>query len=124
MRVINSPSWGGVRLPAVAVRAGRRGGAQMKLRLGVGSRRLGGHARAGFLLVALVAFAVVLVPSGSASGPSSGIKQAFVCLAQGTLDAASVPGTCDTSALPGGQTVPLTLTIGNANTSTQSLGSA
>jgi len=75
--------------------------------------------RLAVLVTALAAVAVALTPAGSASPPSSGIKQYTVCLAQ-----SATPNNCDTSALPGGSTVSLTLTITNANTSTQSLGSA
>ena len=75
--------------------------------------------RLAILLTALAAVAVALTPAGSASPPSSGIKQYTVCLAQ-----SATPDTCDTSALPGGSVVSLTLTITNANSSTQSLGSA
>src|SRR5437764_12564624 len=75
--------------------------------------------RLAVLIPALAAVAIALTPAGSASPPSSGIKQYTACLAQ-----AATPATCDTSALPGGSLVSLTVTITNANTSTQSLGSA
>ena len=75
--------------------------------------------RLAVVVTALAAVAIALTPAGSASPPSSGIKQYTVCLAQ-----SATPGTCDTSALPGGSVVSLTLTITNANSSTQSLGSA
>ena len=70
------------------------------------------------IVTALMAVAIALTPAGSASPPSSGIKQYTVCLAP-----SATPETCETSALPGGSTVSLTLTIKNANSSTQSLGS-
>jgi hypothetical protein len=70
------------------------------------------------VVTALIAIAIALTPAGSASPPSSGIKQYSVCLARSTT-----PAVCDTSALPGGSTVSLTLTITNTNSSTQSLGS-
>ena len=75
--------------------------------------------RLAVVVTALAAVAIALTPAGSASPPSSGIKQYTVCLAQ-----SATPGICDTSALPGGSVVSLTLTITNANSSTQSLGSA
>ena len=75
--------------------------------------------RLALVVTALGAVAFALTPAGSASPPSSGIKQYTVCLAQ-----SATPTTCDTSALPGGSVVSLTLTITNANSSTQSLGSA
>ncbi|MFL5967130.1 MAG: hypothetical protein ACJ747_11315 [Gaiellaceae bacterium] len=75
--------------------------------------------RLAVLIPALAAVAIALTPAGSASPPSSGIKQYTACLAQ-----AATPTTCNTSALPGGSLVPLTLTLTNANTSTQSVGSA
>jgi hypothetical protein len=76
--------------------------------------------RLAVLIPALAALAIALTPAGSASPPASGIKQYNVCLQQSSAAA----GTCDTSALPGGSMVSLTLTITNANSSTQSLGSA
>src|SRR5947208_11680213 len=74
--------------------------------------------RLAVLIPALAVVAIALTPAGSASPPSSGIKQYIPCLAQ-----SATPATCDTSGLPGGSLVSLTLTIRNANTSTQSLGS-
>src|SRR5215207_5059789 len=73
--------------------------------------------RLAVIVTALAAVAIAVTPAGSAGPPSSGIKQYAVCLTQ-------TASTCDTSALPGGSMVSLTLTITNANTSTQSLGSA
>jgi hypothetical protein len=75
--------------------------------------------RLAVLVPALATVAIALTPAGSASPPSSGIKQYTACLAQ-----SATPATCDTSALPGGSLVSLTVTLTNANTSTQSLGSA
>src|SRR6478672_2013362 len=75
--------------------------------------------RLAVVVTALAAVAIALTPAGSASPPSSGIKQYTACLAQSAM-----PGTCDTTALPGGSVVSLTLTITNTNSSTQSLGSA
>jgi hypothetical protein len=69
------------------------------------------------IVTALAAVAIAVTPTGSAGPPSSGIKQYAVCLTQ-------TASACDTSALPGGSMVSLTLTIKNANSSTQSLGSA
>lgn len=93
----------------------------MRARFSAWSRRT---RRTRGVLVAFGALAVlgaVLVPAGAASPPSSGIKQASVCLQVG-----STPGLpCATvSELPGGQTVALTFTVTNANTSTQAIGSA
>jgi len=91
----------------------------MKLDLFTRDGRPSRRRRLAVVATALAAVAVALTPAGSASPPSSGIKQYTVCLAQ-----SATPGTCDTSALPGGSVVSLTLTITNANSSTQSLGSA
>ena len=91
----------------------------MKLDLFTRGRRRLRRRRLAVVVTALAAMAIALTPAGSASPPSSGIKQYTVCLAQ-----SATPGTCDTSALPGGSVVSLTLTITNANSSTQSLGSA
>jgi hypothetical protein len=84
----------------------------------VGDRRPPQRWRLAAVVTALAAVAIALTPAGSASPPSSGIKQYNVCLAR-----SATPATCDTSTLPGGSTVSLTLTITNANSSTQSLGS-
>src|SRR6478752_8468408 len=91
----------------------------MKLVLFTREERPSRRRRLALVVTTLAAVAIALTPAGSASPPSSGIKQYTACLAQ-----SATPGTCDTSALPGGSVVSLTLTITNANTSTQSLGSA
>lgn len=72
------------------------------------------------VFAALAALAVVLVPTGSAKAPSSGVKVYTACLSQG--QSLSTSG-CNPSSLPGGSTVGLTITITNSPTSTQTLGS-
>src|SRR6476619_1722634 len=91
----------------------------MKLDLFTRDGRPSRRRRLALVVTTLAAVAIALTPAGSASPPSSGIKQYTACLAQ-----SATPGTCDTTALPGGSVVSLTLTITNANSSTQSIGSA
>src|SRR6476660_6071812 len=90
----------------------------MKLDIFTRDGRPSRRRRLALVVTTLAAVAIALTPAGSASPPSSGIKQYTVCLAQ-----SATPAACDTSALPGGSVVSLTLTITNANSSTQSLGS-
>src|SRR6185437_6817161 len=96
-----------------------RGRKEMKLDLFTRDGRPPRRRRLAVVVTALAAVAIALTPAGSASPPSSGIKQFTVCLAQSATDRPTDP-----SALPGGSVVSLTLTITNANSSTQSLGSA
>lgn len=90
---------------------------------GCGRGRTRRATRGGVVLALLAALAAVLTPAGSANPPSSGIKEYSLCLSPGALTSSGLPGTCDTSSLPGGSTVPLTLTVTNEPTSSQSLGS-
>jgi hypothetical protein len=77
-----------------------------------------------FVFAALAAFAVVLVPSGSAKPPASNNKNYSLCL-QGAGDTATT--FCQTSTsqshLSAGATTSMTLTISNAATSPSTLGS-
>src|SRR3954468_4155907 len=92
---------------------------EMKLDLFTRDGQPSRRRRLGVVVTAFAAVAIALTPAGSASPPSSGIKHDTLRPPQ-----SATPGTCDTSALPGGSVVSLTLTITNTNSSTQSLVAA
>jgi hypothetical protein len=74
-------------------------------------------------VVGLVALAVIFVPAGhTAKPPSADIKNYTACLQYGTSPSCTSSG--QSTVLPGGQSVQLTLTLTNDRRSNQTLGSA
>lgn len=73
-------------------------------------------------VAALAAFAIVLVPTGSAKPPASNNKKYSLCL-QGTGDIGSFCKTTNQSHLSAGSTTSMTLTINNDPASPSVLGS-